>query len=227
MVDLCSGRRKTMKIGDLVVFKGWSSNTKLRHEAWGVILALTNQQAEVSFVRLRSPCPVEAGPYLNRIAQDMAAIRVPVPLGELRSKGLVPLVSMDGMAEVFIWEGAPVTFEMVQSNRLEWVEALESGNYRQASNCLRVRTRRFQGYSAMGVACDVLAKKYGVIWAEKDDGISILGEQTIFPSQFQQLLDMSSKQCNVVERMNDSGYTFQKIAVGLRLKFGLMKRKAA
>ncbi len=54
---------------------------------------------------------------------------------------------------------------LVAENRRRWVEALRSGEYRQAQNQLRRGNR----YSCLGVACDILGSEDwipGEIWAK-------------------------------------------------------------
>jgi len=64
----------------------------------------------------------------------------------------------------------------------KWVEALESGDYKQDTGCLRSSS----GYCCLGVLCDLHSKETGVEW---DNGV-YLNKMSDLPEQVRQWADL-------------------------------------
>ena len=195
-----------MKVGDLVVHKGFSENKALHYGAWGIVLELKNDFATVGFTRLHSPRPDRSGAEILSAARFMCGVEMNVPVARSRDVATVP--SDVGTATVWEWYGEYVSYTQIEAVRALWISALRSGEYRQTIDCLRNN----KGFSAMGVACDVIGKRYGITWRRMDRVTGILGKFTTMPKAFLQLLGISADEAEFIEKMSDSGTGFREIA---------------
>lgn len=195
-----------MKVGDVVVHKGFSDDPRLHFGAWGVVTTRSSNLATVLFSRLHSPWPRVGGTEIMRTAKIMHGAERCLPIHEPRQVGEVP--SDHGMAAVWEWYGDPIQQDQTDAIRGLWISALRSGEYRQTRYCLRDH----KGVSAMGVACDVIGKRYGVSWRWMERGAGILGKYTTMPRAFLKILAISSEEAEFIEKLSDTGMSFRDIA---------------
>lgn len=107
---------------------------------------------------------------------------------------------------------------MLNPNALKWVEALESGNYKQGTGRLcRIDLDKNKRFYCLGVACD-LAIENGLIVSATDgrDCVVYDGESDYLPAKVAKWLGLNSR-CGFYELnngsstlsgKNDSGYSF-------------------
>lgn len=193
-----------MKVGDLVVNKGFLENG-LHYGAWGVVTAVENGAASVRFTRLHSPRPELVTAEIKSAARFMGGFSMQVMVNSSVKVKEIP--SDDGTAGVWEWF-SPTTQMQVDTVRALWIEVLRSGGYRQTRYCLRDR----RGFSAMGVACDVIGKRYGVTWRHMERVAGILGKYTTMPRAFLKLLGIDDKEAEFIEKLSDNGSSFEEIA---------------
>lgn len=193
-----------MKVGDLVTNKGFIDDGP-HYGAWGVVTDIKSDVAEVRFTRLHSPRPDKAGAEIMSAARFMGGKSVQIYLEDVLKVGQVP--ADDGMSNVWDWY-APITRMQTNTIRALWFEALRSGEYRQTRHCLRDR----RGFSAMGVACDLIGKRYGITWRHMERVAGILGNYTTMPKAFLKLLGIDAKEAEFIEKLSDNGRSFDEIA---------------
>lgn len=64
----------------------------------------------------------------------------------------------------------------------------------------------------MGIACDVIGKRYGITWRHMERVAGILGKYTTMPKAFIKLLGIDEKEAEFIEKMSDNGIGFDEIA---------------
>lgn len=113
-----------------------------------------------------------------------------------------------------------------QQVRKQWVEALRSGEYKQAVGCLRdahdeVGRSELDGFCCLGVLCDLYAKEYrqpvevgsGPVWGCTDDFEIPFDGQTAMPPPY--VLEWAGIRRSVADTLadlNDHGTEFTEIA---------------
>lgn len=193
-----------MRVGDLVVNKGFLDNG-IHFGAWGAVTDIRSDFANVRFTSLHGPRPDKAGTEILSAARFMGGTSMLIPLGVAVRTAEVP--ADNGTADVWEWY-APVTKAQINTIRTLWVEALRSGNYRQTRHCLRDR----RGFSAMGVACDLIGSRYGITWRHMERVCGILGNYTSMPKAFLKLLGIDVQEAEFIEKLSDNGRSFSEIA---------------
>lgn len=102
----------------------------------------------------------------------------------------------------------------MNENAKKWVEALRSGEYKQATKALR----RGNGYCCLGVACDLYAKETGIGWEQDFTlGYLFLGGNLVLPERVKNWLGLTNNQGawgynSSLTEANDGGATFNEIA---------------
>jgi hypothetical protein len=195
----------TMKVQDVVVHKGFSERENLHYGAWGVVTAIKGNVACVRFSRMHGTVPKHAGEVLLGALQITLGAHVDVPLEHARAKGEMP--GDNGPVQVWDWYGEPVQPETIDDVISAWLEALRSGRYRQTMHCLRDSN----GFSVMGVACDIIGKRYRIGWRHMEQVCGILGNYTTVPKAFLKLLLLTREEAEFIEKLNDSGYSFDEV----------------
>lgn len=128
--------------------------------------------------------------------------------------------------------------EPTGENLRRWVEALESGRYRQARHYLAVDTGNGWRHCALGVACQLAADDHAVdveeigdhgqtvrVFDSESDMLSAtvadwLGCGVVIGVSDGPLFDVETTSGHVTE-LNDAGMTFAEIAAALRDTYGL------
>jgi hypothetical protein len=196
------------KIGDLVVHNGFCENPRIHHGAWGVVSDSDQDRAKVIFTNVHWPRPDEGGMRMLRIASElMYGTEAEVSFDNLFETGRVPS-SEEGTSFVWEWMNRSIPAQKKHEILVIWSAALKSAQYKQIRECLRTN----KGFSAMGLACDVIGKKYGIKWRWKDNFAGMMSSFTQVPTQLLDLLNMSREEADFVEKLNDNGHTFQEIA---------------
>lgn len=193
-----------MKTQDLIVNRGFCDNGP-HYGAWGVVTSRTPETAAVTFTRLHGPRPATAIAEILSAVRFMASVSVSVPVEELKKVEEIPGPS--GAAAVWEWYPA-VLPQQIDTIRMLWIDALRGGEYAQTRHCLRDR----KGFSAMGVACDVIGKRHGITWRHMPRVAGILGSYTTLPKAFLKLLGIDAAEAEFIEKLSDSGSTFAEIA---------------
>lgn len=91
----------------------------------------------------------------------------------------------------------------------KWIEELRSGNYMQGNGTLR----REDTYCCLGVLCDVVDPRH---WVDSIDGsyrFTYLGHSAIPDDQTLEKVGMNANQARFLSSMNDSGKSFDYIAI--------------
>jgi hypothetical protein len=197
--------RNIVRVGDLVVNKGFLENG-VHYGAWGAVMSINGESANVRFSMLHSPRPVQANKELMNVLRFMSGKVVLVQISEVKS---IDTIQADDSETATVWEWfAPISGCQVEMVRAIWIDVLRSGSYRQTRHCLHDR----RGYSAMGVACDIIGKRYGVTWRHMERVCGILGNYTTMPKAFLKLLGIDEKEAEFIEKMSDNGIGFTEIA---------------
>jgi len=107
----------------------------------------------------------------------------------------------------------PYTAEQQAANREKWIEALESGEYKQAQNTLRKDDK----FCCLGVACDINGIGH---WENGSYFVGKLEYHATLPYQVKDWLGLRTPAGHGKEfslsYYNDNGSTFQEIAEMLR-----------
>jgi len=111
----------------------------------------------------------------------------------------------------------------MNENVIKWVEALQSGDYKQGKYVLKKEDR----YCCLGVACDLYSKEHSdfkivsqedcTFFGANSRGFSRgFGDSIFLPSEVQEWLGLADKYGNFDESslmgMNDEGKSFEEIA---------------
>ena len=123
-------------------------------------------------------------------------------------------------------EGQPINLDEIRQNRIAWIEALESGDYKQGQERLRQKNPNYPGwrYCCLGVACDLTDPNE---WEVLSSGtLSKYGLSTRMPPKnlMATRYGIDLHKCRQLAGLNDKrltpGGTFAQIARKLRLDFG-------
>ena len=122
---------------------------------------------------------------------------------------------------MIIHESNTYTEEEIRANRLEWLEALESGKYGQTRGTLK----RSEGFCCLGVVCELFdSSKWAHInngYVYQLDGIMLYGH---LPAVYQQALAMTAEVHDRCINLNDwQFFSFISIATYLRDTWNLPK----
>lgn len=97
-----------------------------------------------------------------------------------------------------------------------WIKALESGEYPQGKEALRVG----DSFCCLGVVCDLAYRDGGDPWKLEEGGYSYKGEEGYLPGPMATFLGVSRAYQNSLVELNDmEGWNFKDIAKVLRLFF--------
>lgn len=115
----------------------------------------------------------------------------------------------------------------LNKNAQAWVEALESGRYKQGAGwlCHTPAGKRTKLYCCLGVACELFAKDHKIALSTMHDGNinAFDGATELIPTRVQKWLGLrnnsgSSESYYTLAEMNDEGISFKKIAKFIRSK---------
>jgi len=98
---------------------------------------------------------------------------------------------------------------MNQDVKEKWIEALESGTYEQARNCLKSKDGAF---CCLGVLCDLYLKSNeSRSWSWRDDlGVfSLFGDTTILPTAVSKWAGLDSDNPMVFDKHKDDESIYQ------------------
>lgn len=103
-----------------------------------------------------------------------------------------------------------------------WVEALESGKYKQGTGCLR----KGNSFCCLGVLCDLCRKEKGLKWkrSSKWSNWYFFNEESFLPFEVQKWAGLDSSNPDVefdgdtfrLSNLNDDGHDFKEIAKAIR-----------
>lgn len=125
--------------------------------------------------------------------------------------------------------GFPTLEDEINSNRLRWIEALESGEYEQTSGTLRSTKGKF---CCLGVACDLAAKSGLGAWDDDNPAVFQVGDHKnggVMPTPVaRQWLgaanpgsgDLQLDGIYATTRNDNEGNSFAEIAAAARIEWG-------
>ncbi len=103
------------------------------------------------------------------------------------------------------------------------IEALESGEYKQAGHKLR---REDNSFCVLGVACNVFAQHHPEIAAAQKESTSFMGQNCFLPEEVMNWFGLFGCEGNRRDRrldslmkLNDDGMSFKDIAAMLRKEY--------
>lgn len=103
----------------------------------------------------------------------------------------------------------------LDQNRLKWIEALESGEYKQTTNYLKTKN----GFCCLGVACDLYDHTIWIVGSIDKGYLNYAGKTSSPPNYVNEYFGLDATQGLIDDliNMNDSeGKTFSEIAEYLR-----------
>lgn len=183
--------------GDLVVHQGFSD--ELAYGQWGLVASITGEHASIRFTRSHSPVPIHAGSGTVRLVTILPGVVKDVPMEKMKQVGILP--GDQHPVSKWYWYGEAIDPEAESNLQDAWLQHLRNRSYPMTRECLHDA----KGYSVMGVACDIIGKKYAIPWRRRDDLFGVLGNYTTTPRAFLNILRLTQNDADFLERLSDSG----------------------
>lgn len=106
-----------------------------------------------------------------------------------------------------------------------WINALTSGEYQQASGCLKITSDKSpisngtMSFCCLGVLCDLYSQEVGVEWDKKPDGPwQFFGHKDYLPDDVMTWAELEEEDPYIesedatLSELNDNVYSFDEIA---------------
>lgn len=103
--------------------------------------------------------------------------------------------------------------QLTQSQKDQWVEALESGNYKQGKYRLRTKDNK---YCCLGVLCEINPDLFNRKYNELNNDFYYNNANAYCASQNGDGLILDMKIQNQLSNMNDNNKTFKEIAAWIK-----------
>jgi hypothetical protein len=124
--------------------------------------------------------------------------------------------------------------KMLNPNAQKWVNALESGEYKQTRNSLT--NEKNTRFCCLGVACDLYRKEFGGNWDTKGEDFTFMGHSELLPSVVKGWLGLETRSGSFpyptgtgkrvsLSELNDSGWSRKRRGWNFRAIARLIKKE--